>query len=109
MVRRKQHKRITVHLEAEIIIGGKSYAGVIENMSECGICISTSLSEIVMIIPETTLEVKFKSTGEEINLQCKAVWVLIKKIPSGLRYKMGLGIIESPFPEYKEFIKTLFS
>jgi len=105
---RKCHRRISVNLEAEIITGCKSYAGVIENVSEYGICIKTSLSEIVMIIPETTLKVKFKTT-EEINLQCKVVWVLINKIPSsGLRYKMGLEIIESPSPEYKEFIKTLF-
>jgi len=36
------------------------------------------------------------------------MWVLMNKISEGLRYKMGMEIIEEAAPEYEEFLKTLY-
>jgi hypothetical protein len=108
---RQGRKRIPVNFQAELIVNGKSYTGVIENLSECGTCISASLTEFAIIIPGTTLEIKFASSEIGINLRCTVMWVLMNKdkISEGLRYKMGMEIIEEPAPEYIEFLKTLYT
>jgi len=62
----QRRKRIPVNFQAELIVNGKSYMGVVENVSECGTCISASLSEFAIIIPGTTLVIKFASA--EIRL-----------------------------------------
>jgi hypothetical protein len=105
----QRRKRIPVNFQAELIVKGRSYTGVIENVSECGTCISASLSEFAIIIPGTTLEIKFASAENEINLQCTVMWVLMNKISEGLKYKMGMEIIEEPAQEYREFLKTLYT
>ena len=103
---KQRRKRITVNVHAELIVEGKIYAGVIENISECGICVSASLSEFAMIIPGTRLDIKFASAGNQINLQCTVIWVLMNKTAKGLRYKMGMEIIEESCLEFKNFLKT---
>lgn len=105
----QRRKRIPVNFQTELIVKDKSYTGVVENVSECGTCISTSLSELAIIIPGERLEMKFTSADNEINLQCTVIWVLMNKISGGLRYKIGMEITEAPSPEYKEFLKTLYT
>ncbi len=105
---RQRRKRIPVSLKAKFSLGSKNYPGVIENLSECGTCISASLAEFALIIPGEALELKFTAAETEIGLRCTVIWVHINKLAEGLRYKMGMEITEEPAPEYKEFLKTLY-
>jgi hypothetical protein len=113
---KRRSKRKIVALKAEIVSGGKSYAGVIENLSEDGIYIITTPSKSsIDFALGTTVELKFqppsepkdilRSSGETINLHCKVIWSY-KTPPHGLTHSIGMEII-NPSPEYKELLKTL--
>ncbi|MDH4231056.1 MAG: PilZ domain-containing protein [Nitrospirota bacterium] len=105
---RQRHKRIPVNLRVDISLGSKNHTGVIENVSESGTCISTSLYELATILPGEVLDLKFKAAETEIGLRCTVIWVLINKISGGLRYKMGMEIVEDSPAEYKNFLRTLY-
>jgi len=133
---RRTRKRITVNLDAEIILGGKSYSGVVENLSEFGakwykfvrateepseygIYTGTTPSKtIIDFTPGTPLKLKFKlPSGEKLNLRCEIRWSYqtphdeftnSPSIDPPPKYTAaGMEIIDPP-PKYKEFFKTLF-
>ncbi len=127
---RRTRKRITVGLVAELILDGKNYTGVIENISESGIKwyqyaeVIENISEYGISMrttkdftPGKTLKLKFQlPSGEKLNLHCKIIWSH-KTPPHGLTKSMGidppseytamgLEIIRPPL-KYKKFFKTL--
>jgi len=129
-IRRRTRKRITVSLEAEIVLEGKSYSGFIENISESGIkwyqhaevLENTSEYGISKRVTDnfttgTALKLKFRlPSGEKVNLQCRVKWIY--KTPSDdLSKKPGLdpnpeftamGMeITAPTSEYNDFIKMM--
>ena len=106
---KRRFKRIDSKIRAEVTIDSKFYEGTIDNLSEEG------LFEIVFIelevsdfTPDKILGVKFnKPSGEDLDLQCKIVWLRLNKDNLGnLMYCMGMEII-SPPASYKKFVKTL--
>jgi hypothetical protein len=102
-------ERIPVSLAAKLVSGGKSYAGIIGDLSKNSIYMRSVLTKTAIDFnPETTLELKFQPpSGETLNLHCEALWLHLYKTPShGLTNSMCLRIID-PSPKYKEFLQTL--
>ena len=102
-------KRINTTISAEITIDSRCYAGSIENLSEEGLFEIVFIeTEITDFTPEKILRVKFyKPSGEELDLECKIVWLRLNRDnPRSLKYCMGMEII-SPPASYKAFVQYL--
>jgi hypothetical protein len=111
---RRRVARKDFSLNTEFVSGGKSYTGVIGNISEYGIYVKTDITESAIdFLPTTILELKFPISSEEtINLLCEIIWLYSKKIQhsrlkgSSLENDIGMEIKNSP-PEYEKFIMNL--
>ncbi len=132
---RRTRMRISVSLEAELISRGRSYEGVLDNVSAFGAKwyqyagTTGNLSEYgantrispaktaVLLTCETPIKLKFQlSSGEKIILNCRIKWSR-KTLPHDLSNSLGMdppseytemGIeIIGPPSEYTEFFKTL--
>ncbi len=132
---RRLRKRISVNLNARLILSKRSYKGYIENLSERGIkwyryaIIQKEPSEfgiyskqsssrlVIDFSTGTTLELQVKlPSGEKLNLNCKIRWShkpksddLIDNLhidPTPKYTALGMEIINPP-SAYKEFFKTL--
>jgi len=109
MVEKRSVQRTLLVLQAEIISGGNIYGGIIKNFSETGLYVETvPTREITEFVPESRIELKFKTShGETINLKCEVVWIYSKKLQYGLKQN-NLGVeIVVPSMKYKRFLKTL--
>jgi hypothetical protein len=105
---RRRSRRIPVNLEANIISAGKSYVGLIENVSEGGLEYLMTSQVLVSekFTPKKSLEVTFViPSGETLHLNCELVWFLRAPLSEKL-LTLGLKIID-PSTKYKEFIKSL--
>jgi hypothetical protein len=101
--------RIKVHLRAEIISSGKSYDGLVENLSPRGICLTTYPSASAKdFIPGTSPLLKLKlNSGETIDLHCDARWLHSFILPtSAVVNTLGLEII-NPQQKYTEYFNSL--
>ena len=96
MEKRRAHRTI-VNLEAELILDGTRYTGMIENYSEEGIYIKVVPTKAPLnLVSETPVELKFQRLpGEPMNqhLHCKIKWYY-KTPPHGLTDSIGLEIID---------------
>ena len=96
-----------VCLNAELIAGKTSYAGLVEHISENRIyLISNPSSDSKYFHSGTEVDLKLQlSSGDKINLPCKVAWSY-KTPPHGLTHSMGIEILEKPLA-FIEFLKTL--
>jgi hypothetical protein len=106
---RRRFYRIPVKLKANIICGGKTYAGFIKNVSESG------LGYLITSVVETPEDFKLKKivqvsfqvpSDEMLNLKCEIIWFLRTPFDDKT-LTLGMKIIDPP-PEYKEFVKNLY-
>jgi hypothetical protein len=97
-VEKRHSNRIVIGLKAEIISDDIHYEGVIENLSEDGICVITVPTEnTIDFAPGAILQIKFQFLSEEtLNLRCKVRWSSKNK-PHGLTQKIGMEIIDPPW------------
>ena len=101
--------RIKVQLRAEIISGGNSHDGLVENLSLRGICVTTSpTASAINFIPGTSQMLKFKLNSDDtIDLRCDARWLHSFLLPnSDVVNTLGLQIV-SPQLKYLEYVNTL--
>ncbi len=105
----KRHlQRTIISSEAELILGNKSFAGLIANVSEEGIFIIVTAPEETTLdfTPEMPAELKFQlPSGEMLNLHSRVKW-FYKTLSNRITFSIGMEIIEPPL-KYKEFLKTL--
>ncbi len=107
---RRRSKRIHVRMDAEIISGDANYSGIVENISEHGLCLETDSKDLLgkdtRFNPGTEFRVKFKiQSGEQIRLHCKVTWSY-SAAPQGLKRKIGMEIIFPP-PAYVDFYRNV--
>ncbi len=102
---RRLSKRIIIGLKAEIISGDMSCEGVVENLSEDGVCVITVPAKTTIdFAPKTILEVKLQFlSGETLNLRCEVIWSH-KIQPHGLTNKVGMKIIDPPWDMGDQFL-----
>jgi hypothetical protein len=93
--------------KVEVLADGKSYVGIVENISEKGLYMIVNPSKTsIDFTSRTKLELKFQlSSGESLNLLCQVKWSY-KTPPHGLTYSMGVEILKQS-PEYIEFFSAL--
>ena len=112
----KRHdKRKDVFLVTDFTSGGRSYSGVIENISKYGVHMKTSLTKTAIdFLPTTTIALKLHIPSEQtINLRCEIMWLYSKKIQhprfeNGFAFENNIGMeIKTSPPEYEKFVMNL--
>jgi len=101
-------ERVPYRLDAKIISAGKTYDGVIENVSEGGMeYLMTSLVETSKhFVPEKIIEINFQiSSGETLHLKCQVKWYL-EVDPHDRKLMLGMKILD-PHHKYKELLRNL--
>lgn len=106
---KRESKRISLSVDAEVTTRGRSYPVSLENISQRGMCLVAPTSGTVEdFIPGSTLGLNFAApTGEKIYQYCEIKWLRIDTEPLvGLIYNIGLQAIAPP-PIYTEIYKKL--
>lgn len=94
---KRSSERLLIGLKTEILYGGKSYTGAIENLSTDGLNIITfSTTSKVKFKSGSIFKLKFQSiSGEMLDLKCKVKWS--SQISSnGLINRVGVEISDPP-------------
>ena len=102
---KRQHKRFVITLSAKVIIGGKSYSGVIGNVSEEGVSstITTCIKTDEQFTPHKIIHLVFElPSGDTVNLDCEIRWYLRPR-ENGPNLILGLFIVAPP-AKYTEWI-----
>jgi hypothetical protein len=102
---RRSHKRFVITLNAKVIVGGKSYAGVIGNVSEEGVSstITTYIKTDDQFAPHKIIQLVFDlPSGDEVNLDCEIRWYLRPREHAS-NLILGLYIVDPP-SKYTEWI-----
>ncbi|UCD35345.1 MAG: PilZ domain-containing protein [Nitrospiraceae bacterium] len=107
---RRRSRRKSVSLPARIESPEAAYEGIIENVSEHGLCMETDsqhlLKASMRFQPGAEYEVRFHTpSGNEIRLRCKVTWSY-KVAPQGLKKKIGMEIVFPP-PSFVQFYRQL--
>ncbi|GEM_PF-2984098 len=105
---KRRYKRIVDSLNAELILDGVNYSGIIMNFSENGLYMVSATVYSGIDIPSNSI-VGLKSTlpsGDVLMMDCEVKWLQTKPSPFGVTFSMGMEI-KSPPEKYKEFLKTL--
>jgi hypothetical protein len=108
-MQKRLSKRIVITLNAELIAGGISYPGVIENISEYGVCLKAApIKSATNFAPGTKPGLKFQlPSGKTLNLHCMVRWIHTAKTQTeGLINSMGMMILDPP-SEFSEFFKSV--
>ncbi|MBI4848751.1 MAG: PilZ domain-containing protein [Nitrospirae bacterium] len=101
---KRQHRRFVISLHAKVLIGGKTYEGVIGNVSEEGVSstITTFIKTDKDFHPQKVIALNFQlPSGVTINLSCEVRWFL-KPSENSDNLMLGLKIIDPP-AEYTEW------
>jgi hypothetical protein len=105
IVEKRHAKRIIAGYKTMILYGGKSYAGVIENLSENGVyVISEPMETAIDFNAGESIDLKVETpTGEHLDLKCKIKWSS-KIMPHNVRSRLGLEIIYPPWNKCDHFL-----
>jgi hypothetical protein len=102
---RRLFKRIAFGVKAEIIIDGKSFGVIIEDLSETGANIITDpIEDASGFVQGAEMELKFRPMDDElITLNCKLQWINIA-YPKSQIYKIGMVLLDPHWDESSSFI-----
>jgi hypothetical protein len=106
-MKKDRSNRIPVEINAEVSSNEIRHEGIIENLSEEGICMRiTPTKTLKDFTTGIKLDLKFQlPSGETLNLFCKKKWSY--KITSrSLMKRIGMEIIDPP-TKYRDFITAL--
>jgi len=95
-----------ITLQANVVIGGNSYEGLIGNVSEEGISstITAYITTDKNFVHHKAITLNFKlSSGDPAHLTCEIRWFL-KPQEKGKSLILGLYIVDPP-PKYTEWIE----
>ena len=107
----RAYERKIVNLEAEVLAGGHTYSGIIENISSDGIYIQFTTEPTKSakdFLPKARFNIMFKlPSGEKIDLACESRWINIyTEPPDSVVNNLGIQILDPP-QELKNFVDTL--
>ena len=102
---RRLFKRIAFGVKAEIICDGKSFGGIIEDLSETGANIITDpIEDASGFVQGAEMELKFRPVNDELMiLNCKLQWIH-KAHPKSQIYKIGMVLVNPPWDESSCFV-----
>ena len=108
-IKKRHEERIPVHLHATIVLAGKSYQGLIQNLSVDGAGSSIiSATEIQTdFLLNSICEVSFQdASGQPINLRAELIWFSKSGQGDGV---LDIGMrVNRPPSEYRKFIQELY-
>ena len=95
---RRKFERITIGFHAEISHKGETYSGIVENLSESGMCVISYPAELNLEALEgEIIELKLTTFSDEtLTMKCKISWTA-KVRPHKLTVMIGLEIIDPPW------------
>ncbi|RJR14740.1 MAG: PilZ domain-containing protein [Nitrospiraceae bacterium] len=102
---KRRHKRFVITLHAKVIIGEKTYAGVIGNVSEEGLSstITTFIKTDEQFTPDRIIHLVFDlPSGDPVDLPCEIRWYLRPRDDAPTLI-LGLYILEPP-SQYTKWI-----
>jgi len=102
---KRRHKRFVITLHAEVIIGDKTYKGMIGNVSEEGVSstITTYIKTDEQFSPQKSIHLVFDlPSGDTVDLDCEIRWYLRPR-EQGPNLILGLYIVDPP-SKYTEWI-----
>ena len=105
---KRQSNRVICNLNANIISGGKSCGGFIDNVSEDGIeyLITSAIKSSIDFVPEKMITLSFQTpSGKKVNLDCEVKWYL-RTAPDDETMTLGMKILNPP-ATYHEFIQNI--
>ncbi|UCD35535.1 MAG: PilZ domain-containing protein [Nitrospiraceae bacterium] len=103
---KRRHKRFIITLNAQVVIGEKTYDGIISNVSEEGVSstITTYIKTDDAFSPQKKIRLIFElPTGDLVELECEIRWYL-RPQEKGKNLMLGLYIMEPPVI-YREWIQ----
>ncbi len=108
----ERSKRKAVQIAACLINNNTKYAGFIINISSrgVGLYLNTKFSESTIECEKgSILKLELESpSGESISMQCKVMWLRIKKRPeNSLTTSLGLEVF-NPSPSFMKLFESLF-
>jgi hypothetical protein len=98
-------ERINGGFEAEFTYEGKTYRGIIDNLSESGLNFLSEPTDTDVDFREgASLVLEFQPhPGEKLVLNCRIKWA--NKIPPhGLKYNIGMEVTSPTWEESKYFL-----
>ena len=104
-------ERMVVNLEAELLAGGHTYTGTIENISTDGLyiqLITEPTKSAKDFLPTARINIRFQiPSGEKVDLACESRWINIYvEPPDSVVNHLGVHILDLP-RELKDFVDTL--
>ena len=105
---KRQSSRVICNLNANIISGGKSCGGFIDNVSEDGIeyLMTSAIKSSIDFVPERIITLSFPTTsGKMLNLDCEVKWYL-RTAPDDETMTLGMKILNPTFA-YHEFLQDI--
>ena len=107
----RAYERKVVDLEAEVLAGGHTYSGIIENISTDGLYIQFTTEPTKSakdFLPISRLIISFQlPSGEKVELTCESRWINIyTEPPDSVVNHLGIQIIDPP-QTLKDFVDTL--
>jgi len=101
--------RKKVHINTVIFLNGKRHESIAENLSDNGLCITTSpTTSAIDFIPGSFPEVQFSTdSGESIDLKCQVRWLHSFMMPtSSVVNTLGMQIMTTN-QEYVAYFEAL--
>ncbi|MBI5634515.1 MAG: PAS domain S-box protein [Nitrospirae bacterium] len=108
-MQRRRSERIPVNLPADVVLGGKTYDGIIINVSEDGIgsAVTSVVEAQAEFIPVNNIQLHFQDpSGKAIDLVCELAW-FSRSDTDSRKITIGMRILNPPLM-YKVFIKTMY-
>lgn len=105
---KRQSNRVICNLNANIISGGKSCGGFIDNVSEDGVeyLMTSAIKSSIDFIPERIITLSFQTpSGKILYLECEVKWYL-RTAPDDETMTVGMKIL-NPTTAYQEFLHDL--
>ncbi len=107
---KRQSLRVECTISANIISGGRTCGGFIDNISEDGLeYLMTSVTDSTMdFIPERVVTLSIQTpSGRKLHLECEVRWYL-DGTRENATLTMGMKILNPAF-DYRKFIRELNS
>jgi hypothetical protein len=109
-MKKRSSERIPVHIHATFVLSGKSYKGLIENVSEDGAgssIVSSFEIRTDFALTNMFVELSFRDpAGVTIQLRTELIW-FTKSGENNTVLNLGLRAVDPP-PLYREFIQVLY-
>lgn len=105
---KRRSGRYPVELNADIVLGERTYRGHVTDVSECGVGYLTTSFDYVSsdVTPERVIDMDLQTpAGDTLRLNCEVKWFLSDSPRNG-KLTLGMKIIDPPL-QYRKYVEKL--